>query len=99
MTKETESRPNIDIMYNSLKQSSNKRCTKYYLLRCFSKTRESSPNLNTEKVVFRTFLEKYKRADGKYDFSSFGHLKREKMFDRIFKYFMRLHSSGGIIRP
>jgi hypothetical protein len=50
-------------------------------------------------VVFRTFLEKYKRADGKYDFSSFGHLKREKMFDRIFKYFMRLHSSGGIIRP
>lgn len=78
---------------------SNKRCTKRYLINCFSELRSSSPSLNEDIEVFTSFLNNYKKANGEYDFSSFGHLNKKIIFDRILNRFMRLYCSGGIIHP
>ena len=81
------------------KRTSNKRCSKYYLLKCFEEMRECSPTLECEKEIFGTFLDKYKKCGGGYDFSFFGKLCRGKMFDRIYEKFLRNHCSGGIVKP
>ena len=79
--------------------SNNKRCTKHYLINCFIEIRSSSPSLKDDTEIFEAFLSNYKKAHGGYDFSSFGHLNRKKMLDRILNKFLRLHCSGGIIHP
>ena len=47
-------------MIINFKRTSNKRCSKYYLLKCFDEMRECSPTLECEKEVFRKFLDKKK---------------------------------------
>lgn len=86
-------------MYIESQRTSNKCCTKYYLLKCFEEKREYSQNLEHDKEIFGTFLDKYKKSGGGYDFSPFGKLCRGRMFDRIYEKFLRNHCSGGIIKP
>lgn len=80
------------------KRTSNKRCSKYYLFKCFEERRKYSPNLEYEKEILKKFLEKYKNNRGRFDFSSFGRLCRDRMFEKIFDKFLRLHSFGGTIK-
>lgn len=50
-------------MYIKSPRTSNKRCSKYYLLKCFEETREYSQNLEHDKEIFGTFLDKYKKME------------------------------------
>ena len=69
-------------MYIKSPRTSNKRCSKYYLLKCFEETREYSQNLEHDKEIFGFYLSYI-------DFPGFPPSYASHQFERNSRFFLQ----------